>query len=316
MAAFPRLLSHLEPAPRLACGSLSMWPLRASRHVAFYDSTDYVLAEAARAAGSFSMSEVSQEGEVPRLLVRNDGDLPVFLLDGEEFLGAKQNRIVNLSLLVPARSEIRIPVTCTEQGRWRSVSRDFASAKRTEFAHLRATRLESVSTGFRRQMRGASDQRRVWRSIASKSARMGTHSASGAMADIFAARAAELAEYRLALRAPEDAWGAVYAIGGRPVGLEAFDRASTFAALSDRLIDGYALDAMETRPDAIAQDGEVAAIGAFLREIAIHHGEAYDTPGLGQTVRFAGMRCFGASLETGDRCIHLAAFSRASLDAA
>jgi len=38
------------------------------------------------------VSEVSKEGSVPELKVENSAEIPVFLLDGEELVGAKQNR--------------------------------------------------------------------------------------------------------------------------------------------------------------------------------------------------------------------------------
>ncbi len=32
---------------------------------------------------------------------------------------AKQNRIVNATILVPAREKVEVPVSCAERGRWR-----------------------------------------------------------------------------------------------------------------------------------------------------------------------------------------------------
>jgi hypothetical protein len=39
---------------------------------------------------------------VPQLLFINDAMRPVLLLDGEELVGAKQNRVLNLTVLAPA----------------------------------------------------------------------------------------------------------------------------------------------------------------------------------------------------------------------
>jgi len=55
-------------------------------------------------------------GSVPDLLVDNRGDVRVLFLEGEELIGAKQNRILNTSVLVPAHSKIKIPVSCVEPG--------------------------------------------------------------------------------------------------------------------------------------------------------------------------------------------------------
>ena len=51
----------------------------------------YVTLEQALPLG-FRVEEVSEQGSVPELVVRNPTDSDVLLYDGEELLGAKQNR--------------------------------------------------------------------------------------------------------------------------------------------------------------------------------------------------------------------------------
>ena len=64
------------------------------------------------------VTEIGEAGSVPELQVRNTAKRPILLVDGEELEGAKQNRTLNSSILVPAESDIVVPVSCTEQGRW------------------------------------------------------------------------------------------------------------------------------------------------------------------------------------------------------
>jgi hypothetical protein len=46
------------------------------------------------------VTEVSEAGSVPFLQVANGADRPLLLLDGEELIAAKQNRILNTTVLV------------------------------------------------------------------------------------------------------------------------------------------------------------------------------------------------------------------------
>ena len=78
---------------------------------------DYILLEEAVAAGSVVVDEVGS-GVVSRLLLHNLGDRPVLLVDGEQLVGARQNRILNTTILVPARTRLEIPVAFVQQGRW------------------------------------------------------------------------------------------------------------------------------------------------------------------------------------------------------
>jgi len=80
----------------------------------------------ALAAGDLVITEISANGSVPELLVVNRGNKPVLLIDGEEPAGAKQNRVLNTSILLKEASEAKIPVSCTEQGRWSYASKTFS----------------------------------------------------------------------------------------------------------------------------------------------------------------------------------------------
>ena len=80
----------------------------------------------ALAAGDLVITEISANGSVPELLVVNRGNKPVLLIDGEELASAKQNRVLNTSILLKEASEAKIPVSCTEQGRWSYASKTFS----------------------------------------------------------------------------------------------------------------------------------------------------------------------------------------------
>ena len=59
------------------------------------DCLVYITLGEALGAGSIEIREVSEGGSVPELRVVNRAGKMVLILDGEELVGAKQNRIVN-----------------------------------------------------------------------------------------------------------------------------------------------------------------------------------------------------------------------------
>jgi len=81
---------------------------------------NYLTLDEALKTGRFKVGEISIAGHVPELSVANGLSQPVLLLDGEELTGAKQNRVLNLSIMIPPETDMMIPVSCVESGRWLS----------------------------------------------------------------------------------------------------------------------------------------------------------------------------------------------------
>jgi hypothetical protein len=67
--------------------------------------------------GAF-VKELDEGASVRELLVHNPTDQAVLVYEGEEVLGAQQNRTFDVSVLVPAGASLRLPVSCMERGRW------------------------------------------------------------------------------------------------------------------------------------------------------------------------------------------------------
>ena len=81
---------------------------------------------------------------VQELKVHNPTDKPILVVEGEHFLGGKQNRGVNVSILVPSLSELGIPVFCLERGRWGS-PKEWKRFDSLETSHVRAEKRRAVS---------------------------------------------------------------------------------------------------------------------------------------------------------------------------
>ena len=119
------------------------------------------------------ITETSDSGSVPELFVENPTDSAVLLYDGEELVGAKQNRILNVSVLVGAGAKLPIPVSCVEQGRWSRRSDAFGSATHISHSHLRRRKAETLAA--QPLARGVA-QGEVWDEVREKQTRMGVRS--------------------------------------------------------------------------------------------------------------------------------------------
>jgi len=93
----------------------------------------YLTLGEALAAGGLVITETSPAGSVPELLVVNRGNKPALLIDVEELAGAKQNRVLNTSILLKEASETKIPFRCRERGRWSYASKGFSKINYATF---------------------------------------------------------------------------------------------------------------------------------------------------------------------------------------
>ncbi|MEZ5503367.1 MAG: DUF6569 family protein [Halioglobus sp.] len=244
-------------------------------------NADYLTLSEAQALGLAVVTEVSESGSVPTLLLENSADQAVFLLDGEELVGAKQNRILNLTLLVPAKTKLEIPVSCVEQGRWSHLSPEFAAAERTFFSKGRARKAKSVSANLRESGRRNANQGEVWNDISEKMDSMNVGSRTHAIADAYEHFAVNVDEYVDAFSTGETQVGACFAINGRIRGVELFDVSDTCKKLMPKLIRSYALDAIEERQEEAPSGAQ--SIMDFIQAVAAAPADSFKALGEGRT---------------------------------
>ena len=294
---------------RLAFGSPTTFENLTLIHVIAPDERDpdYLTLDEGLAGGHVRITEVDEHESVPELKIVNSGHAAVFLLDGEELLGARQNRVVNLSMLIPGHQTTVIPVSCVESGRWHHVSRQFVSVPRTQFAEGRAAKMRQVTRSMQAAGTRVSDQTAVWSLIAEKSARLGAVSDTSAMSAMYERADRPIEEFVQAFPPIDRQVGALFAINGRPAGFECFDTPGTWCKLSSKLLRSYALDALDRRPhkedNAIAVDGT-----SYIANIVESEGTAFPATGEGEDVRLGGDKMAGAALVARGRVIHLSAF--------
>jgi hypothetical protein len=286
--------------------NLAVFPLLGESAV----SNNYLLLDEALERKLARVTEVSAEGRVPELAFENGSCEKILLVDGDELVGAKQNRILNLSILVGGGQKLVIPVSCVEQGRWSWRGGEFRAARRTMFAKARARKTRHVTESLRFNGDRRSNQSDVWAGIAAKVQFCAVQSDTLAMADVYDETAPRLRAYGDAFGPELDQRGAVIAIDGKPIGVELFDSAAAFARYLPKLVASYALDAIETEcgKSFVPSEDDVRR---FLESIANAAGERVAALGEGEDIRLSGEGISAGALAANGRLVHLAGFAMA-----
>jgi hypothetical protein len=256
---------------------------------------------------------------------------PVVIFAGDSVVGGKQNRIINVTVWLPAATVTAIPVSCLEAGRWNQghqfetsrkvdyllraeMSRQIADVAELEVAQ--ALRSGSGASASRRSFRA--DQGGVWSAISAKEARAGRHSPSSALHDLYQREATDTAEFARSFPYPAGAAGVAVGIDGVLVALELFDAPSTLEEQWPRLVEGAASAHADHRRAVAAGMAErprhrypdVGAIGRILDRAwaATPNAVVGKSVGEGLDLRLAGHKVRGGALVVNGRPVHLELF--------
>jgi hypothetical protein len=271
---------------------------------------NYLTLSEASALTLIRIEEVSEGGSVPNLKVISHADLPVLLLSGEEVKGAKQNRILNTSILIPARSELIIPVSCTERGRWSYDTPDFKESGNISSKDVRRAAFESVTDNLREGHGHLSDQGMVWSKIEELHYKSKSHDSSTtrAMADAFHHRSHDLEEALRHFRLIPGQTGIFIFHSGKAAGLDILSAPAAFARLHDKLVRSYVIDCLDSQAGKWTKDSILAEARRFLDKAGKASVQTFKSPGLGNDLRLKAPKLLGSILECDGQPIHTCLF--------
>lgn len=263
----------------------------------------YIALASALRQHTVTVTEASQAGIVGDLKVVNTGPTPVLVLDGEELAGAKQNRIVNTTILLKENSESVIPVSCTEQGRWSYVSDTFHDSPAFAPPRMRRLNKESVTQSLRNERGFRANQSEVWEEVAQMTDDGGVKSDTSAMRDVFRARLPELDEVVRRVPALPRQQGLVVLYQGETIGFDLVSRPEVYAVLHPRLLRSYYMGAR-----ASAQRQGSGEPRTFIESAMRTPGTRHASPGHGDDHRFKADGIVGSALTYNDEVVHAAFF--------
>ena len=246
---------------------------------------------------------------VQALRATNPTNKPVLLVEGEHFLGGKQNRAVNTSVLVDSMSSLEVPVSCLEQGRWGS-RMSWRRADAFAPARVRATKRAGVSRSMRESGSRHGDQDSVWEEVGATLRSEGVASHTEAAADLDAtvrwqsSRAEAVA--KLVEKGPlKGQCGIAVAVGGRIASMDLFGAPHLLAPHWGKLVRSHFV---EQGPDLAGRQPSRDQVQALVQRFGCAPGQNTPGVGLGTEHRIADIELTGQALTLDGAVVH-AAFS-------
>lgn len=245
--------------------------------------------------GKVGIEELDQ-AQVDQIMIENKSDRPLVMIDGEEVIGALQNRIVAASTILEPKARSEVLTTCVERNRWEG-DQYFASGRTCSFPSVRAMIAEAT-------IRGRSSQEAVWKRIDDKLTSTRTLSKTSSMHDIFENLKSELDRYVVEAKGI-DANGLVATCGNEILGLDYFRSRGLFRKFKDKLIRSYGLEAIDRRMPS----GQVN-VDRFVNKVLNGDGKWKRTKGGGQgrLEALLSRRLVARRLRYKRKLIHISAF--------
>lgn len=258
------------------------------------------------AAFKAKMLTVSEEGSgtVPFITVSKTTKDSVFIMTGEMFIGARQDRISKHDVLLPSRpGKHRLPVYCVEQGRWHGSTQQFKSGNVMGSKNLRKSAIKK---------RG---QAKIWEEVAKKTNQVKAKTETQTMnasykSEIYRKKSpAYLKKLRGFASRHAKSLGVVATINSSVVSVDIFANHDLFVDLHEKLLKSYVLDAVD--PHFKGSNFPAAKIHDFLAQASTaRFNESKSTgTGSGKEYIISSDEVAGTLLKANDRVVHFALLS-------
>ena len=238
-----------------------------------------------------------EHSTVNTLIVKNNSVTPLLLVDGEEIIGGDQNRIVNATILIAPNSEEKIPVNCTEHGRWAYKS----EFKQSEYMANYRTR-SAKEKAVRANMSG---QQAVWDSINDLEMSRSFSSPTQAMSESYENLKVDLDEFISNFKAVDGQTGAVIIIDGEIKGFELFLNSQIYHEYHEKILKSYLIDT-DINDSIFTIDTEVAR-DLIVEALSVEYA-AKKSNGLEEAFEFENSEGLGTAYLYKDELIHMSYF--------
>lgn len=238
-----------------------------------------------------------EHSTVNTLIVKNNSVTPLLLVDGEEIIGGDQNRIVNATILIAPNSEEKIPVNCTEHGRWAYKS-EFKQSEYMANYRTRSAKEKAVRANM-------SEQQAVWDSIEDLEMSRSFSSPTQAMSESYENLKVNLDEFISNFKALDGQTGAVIIIDGEIKGFELFLNSQIYHEYHEKILKSYLID-IDIDDSVFTVNTDVAK--NLIEEALSVEYAAKKSNGLEEAFEFENSEGLGTAYLYKDELIHMSYF--------
>ena len=269
----------------------------------FFGKKDFLTLKKGYEMGLVEIKEL-ENSTVNTVLCKNDSVAPLILIDGDEITGAMQNRIINDTLLIPAKSTINIPVSCTEHGRWHTKGEGAES--RTFKPSLYSANHSTRSRKSRASYEERDYQGEVWDSISEFESRSNFKSMTSALNDSYENLKDKQNDYLSKFHIEDGQNGVIFIVNGEVKGLELFYNHSIYKEYHEKLCRSYIIEAIVEKKSVDNIDR--LELMKVLENISQSEFKSKKSIGLGDNLKFSNDFGSGSGLVWEDELIHMTFF--------
>lgn len=269
----------------------------------------YLLLDKALKKNLVTITELHPEGSVNKLKIVNRATVPVLIFDGQELKGAKQNRVINTSVLVPEESELILPVSCSERDRWQYRTANFEATENIIPGDMRTRKNEKVYYNLASEGTYSSDQNKIWEEIEKLHLRSGTDKTSKtrALQDVYVKRSKDLDKLLNSYAPVDEQQGVMIVYKNKVVALEVFSDPAVYSEMYEKVLKSYLLDNLKVNTkgnnDNINSLWKTA--NQFIYKCKRTEFSRYKSPGYGWDYRFRSDNTFCSILEYDGAFLHI-----------
>lgn len=219
-------LKHLSLAERQNYENMTVVPILSDTNTPF----DILDLKEGLKIGLVKIEECDNSN-IEQVKLKNNSISPLILLDGEEIAGSLQNRIISQTMIIAPKSEIKIPVNCSEKGR---------NTYKSEF-HYSNYMANSNTRRKKVYNKNKLRQNVVWSSIDDLEKDKNTCSKTNALRDSYEKNKYDIDSYLKHFKMENNQIGVICIVENK-VGLEIFNNHSLYEKYNEMLLRSYIID--------------------------------------------------------------------------